>query len=117
MCEYKDPREELKRLPELFREHGWSYSPIHRNYSATSPGPWLQGSSGPTVNDGGITVYTGTVFQVIAREEDLKVRVGWPGQNTTTYTCSSAEQAVHWLIRILGLADKEYHERKKSNDF
>jgi len=118
MCiQDKEPREELKRLPEMLKEHGWSASPIHCNYSATSPGDWLQGSSGPTETHQGITLFTGTAFQVIAREEDLKVRVGWPGQMTTTYTCFTAEQVVWWLSKLLPLADKEIAERRKSNDF
>lgn len=78
------------------------------------PGEWLQGSSGPCDTHRGITLFTGTAFQVIAREGDLKVRVAWPGQFTTTYSCFTADQVVWWLGKILDLADRDLKDRRAS---
>jgi hypothetical protein len=117
MCPHDvDTKAELDKLPKLLREKGWSSSEVKEKYANTEPGSWLQGSSGPTETHSGITLFTGTAFQVIAREDDLKVRVGWPGQFTTTYTCYSAEQVVWWLGKILELADKDYEERKRNRN-
>jgi hypothetical protein len=94
MCPHNtDSHIELSKLPALIKEKGWSCSEIRGYYAHTEPGCWLQGDSGYERN--------GTAFQVIAREDDLKVRVGWPGQFTTTYTCFSAMQVMWWLERIL----------------
>ncbi len=114
MCEDCDPSTELKRLPQLLREKGWSSSDVKSNYGVMEPGEWLQGSSGPTETYQGITLFTGTAFQVIVREDDLKVRVGWPGQFTTTYSCYTAEQVVWWLGKILEMADKDTKDRRAS---
>lgn len=111
MCPHDvDTHAELIKLPALIKEKGWSCSEIRDHYANTEPGCWLQGSDGATIDSGGIKGMTGTPFQVIAREEDLKVRVGWPAQSTTTYTCFSAEQVMWWLERILGLAAKDMEE-------
>jgi len=110
-----DTKAELARLPLLLRERGWSSSEVKADYPGSSgPGDWIQGSSGPTETASGITLFTGTPFQVIAREEDLKVRVGWPAQGTTTYTCYSAEQVEWWLGKILELADKDIADKRRS---
>jgi hypothetical protein len=111
MCADCNPAEELKRLPKLLREKGWSSSNVKEHYASVEPGQWLQGSSGPCDTHHGITLFTGTAFQVIAREDDLKVRVAWPGQFTTTYSCYTAEQVVWWLGKILELADKDHKNR------
>lgn len=110
-----DTKAELARLPRLLRERGWSSSEVKEDYHGfAGPGCWIQGSSGPTETTSGITLYTGTPFQVIAREDDLKVRVGWPGQFTTTYSCYTAEQVEYWLGKILELADKDLADRQRS---
>lgn len=114
MCEHCDPSAELQRLPKLLREKGWSSSEVKNHYGIMEPGEWLQGSSGPTETCQGITLFTGTAFQVIVREDDLKVRVGWPGQFTTTYSCYTAEQVVWWLGKILELADKDTADRMRN---
>jgi len=111
MCEDCDPSTELKRLPKLLQEKGWSSSDIRADYGVMEPGEWIQGSSGPCEKHQGITIYMGTAFQVIARENDLKVRVAWPGQFPTTYSCYTAEQVVWWLSKILDMADKDTHDR------
>ena len=117
MCPHDvDTKAELRKLPNLLREKGWSCGEIRDHYANTEPGDWLQGSSGPTETHGGITLFTGTAFQVIAREDDLKVRVAWPGQFTTTYSCFSATQVVWWLEKILELADKDIEERKRNRN-
>lgn len=116
MCPHDvDTHAELAKLPSLIKEKGWSCSDIRDHYANTEPGCWLAGSSGPTEGDD-IKVMTGTLFQVIAREDDLKVRVGWPGQFTTTYTCFSATQVMWWLEKILDLADREIAETKRSRN-
>jgi len=114
MCEECNTRDELKRLPQLLQERGWSCSEIRDSYSSSSPGNWIQGSSGPREQHQGITIYTGTAFQVIAREDDLKVRVAWPGQFTTTYSCYTAEQVVWWLGKVLDLADRDMADRLRN---
>lgn len=103
MCEDCDPNTELKKLPELLREKGWFSSDVHSGYESL-PGNWIDGSSGPCEKHQGITTYMGTAFQVSAHESDLKVRVAWPGQFTTTYSCYTAEQVVWWLSKILSLS-------------
>jgi hypothetical protein len=108
MCADCNPAEELKRLPKLLREKGGSSSDVKEHYTSIKLSEWLQGSSGPCDTHHGITLFTSTAFQVIAREDDLKVRVAWPGQFTTTYSCYTAEQVVWWLGKILELADKDY---------
>lgn len=115
MCPHDvDTKAELDKLPGLLREKGWSSTEVKDHYANTEPGFWLQGSSGPTETHGGITLFTGTAFQVIAREDDLKVRVAWPGQFTTTYTCYSADQVVWWLGKLLELADKDTADRRRN---
>lgn len=110
-----DTKAELARLPALLREAGWSCSEVKAEYPGSAgPGDWIQGSSGPTETTSGITLFTGTAFQVIAREEDLKVRVAWPAQGTTTYSCFSAEQVVWWLGKILEMADKDIADRRRN---
>lgn len=111
-----DSHAELQKLPKLLREKGWSSTEVKDHYSGSDPGIWIQGSSGPIETHNEITTFTGTAFQVIAREDDLKVRVGWPGQFTTTYSCFSAEQVVWWLSKILDLADREAEERKRNRN-
>lgn len=116
MCPHDvDTKAELDKLPSLLREKGWSSTEVKERYSNVEPGFWLQGSSGPIEGDD-IKVMTGTAFQVIAREDDLKVRVGWPGQFSTTYSCFSAEQVVWWLGKILDLAERDYEERKRNRN-
>jgi hypothetical protein len=110
-----DTKAELAKLPLLLRERGWSSSEVKVDYlGSKGPGDWIQGSSGPTETTSGITLFTGTPFQVIAREDDLKVRVGWPGQMTTSYSCYDADQVVWWLGKILELADKDTADRQRS---
>jgi hypothetical protein len=115
-----DTKAELAKLPALLREMGWSCTEVKPEYPGSAgPGDWVQGSSGPTEGGSGegpmsIRVMTGVPFQVIAREEDLKVRVGWPAQGTTTYSCSSADQVVWWLGKILDMAEKDIADRRRN---
>jgi hypothetical protein len=111
MCSDCDMGDELKRLPQLLQERGWSCSEIREGYSSSSPGNWIQGSSGPCEKHHGITIYMGTAFQVIARDDDLKVRVAWPGQFSTTYSCYTADQVVWWLDKILVMAERDMAEK------
>lgn len=103
--------EELAKLPDLITAKGWSCAGV-RKLSVSDDHSYLHGSSGPTEGgEGEIRVMTGISFSVTAREEDLKVRVGWPGQNNTTYTCFSAEQVMHWLEKFLPFAQKDHDEQ------
>lgn len=45
--------------------------------------------------------FIGMCFQVIACECDIKVRVAWHDESTTTYSCHTADEVVWWLDQIL----------------
>lgn len=104
-----DSEAELAKLPALITAKGWSSGEV-RKLRESDDHSYLIGSSGPTEDAGGIRVLTGISFSITAREEDLKVRVGWPGQMNTTYTCFSADQVMHWLSKFLPFVEKDMEE-------
>lgn len=98
------PLEEIYKLPELIRASGWVCSEVE-NAS-------IQGSSGPSKKIRGITVYQGIDFSITARRDDFKVRIGWPGELTTTISVYTATQVIFWLGKMMEVAlqDREFDE-------
>lgn len=109
-----DSEKEIAKLPDLIAAKGWSCAGV-RKLRESDDHSYLIGSSGPIEGGDGpndIRVMTGITFSVTAREEDLKVRVGWPGQMNTTYTCFSAEQVMYWLSKFIPFVEKDLEETK-----
>lgn len=113
MCKMDcNPQEEILKVPTLIREQGWSCSEYSEHYNIIVGGsdpssPVDPNATGPEA----ITVYTGVVFNVQARGDDLKVRIGWPGQFTTSFSCDSAEQVIMWLGKMIAVASKDLKDR------
>lgn len=113
----KNPKEEILLLPNLIREKGWDCSDVREN------GTFMMGASDPpepidpnAKGAAAIRVYSGVAFNITAREEDLKVRIAWPGQFTTSFSCSSAEQVVWWLGKMIAIAEEDYKRIRKSRE-
>lgn len=113
----RNPNEEILKLPTLIREKGWDCSDVREN------GTFIQGASDPpehiapdVIGAAAIRVYSGVAFNITAREEDLKVRIAWPGQFTTSFSCDSADQVIMWLGRMIAIAEEDYKRLRKSRE-